>query len=230
MGWWYVAFVVTVALFVALRIFVLPKAFLRGKYKSQFADRGLKNVNETEGHSILYAPDMRYRKYLKHYVLSARGEQLRLACDFHPTVRYADYDVSLYDGEGEIFDVLQVKQTVENGVSEPIALPARTAYVSVKLNAANEESFPSDLVEGVSNKNLTLFLLACAGLELAVLFLLNLCIAKLFGGIYNVSYLSDGAYNLTLLIYGLAVVLVNAIVTLIVIKAKNARSARKRGK
>ncbi len=228
MTWiWYIVLSIILILFVALHVVILPAKLLRLQYRAQMNDRGLKNINEVDGHSIIYAPDSCYRKYLRHYALSKRNGELNLICDFANDVQYADFDVSIYDGKGQVIKVFQVKQIVEDGVSEPILLPENTAYVSVKLNHANNEKFAWKRISGVSNGSLVLFLLISSFLELAVLFLLKVCFSYLFGGIFGESFLVDASGNIFTIIVGLIVIVLNNLVTILVIKIRNATSTKR---
>ncbi len=69
MIFWYCVIGVILLTFIALHGFVLPTRFLRLQYKAPFFDRGIRNINEVGGHSILYVPAVRYRCYVILWIL-----------------------------------------------------------------------------------------------------------------------------------------------------------------
>ncbi len=225
---WYVVIAVTVLLFIALHVFVLPRRFLLCKYSTRIEDRGVKNINERGGHSIIYTPALRYRKHLKHYVISQRNKQVQLVCDFAEGIEYADFNVLLYDGNGEVFKTLQIQQAVENGESEPIPLPDETAYVSVQLNNVDGKTFSGQRVEGVKGGSLAKFLLICSFLELVVFFIVKIGVAKLYGGLFAESFIQSLEGNLITLAVGIVLVLINDLLTLIMIKSRNSKQTKRK--
>ncbi len=227
---WYSIIVATIIVFIVLHVIVLPRRFLRCRYRVQLADRGIQNINEEGGHSIIYAPAVPYRKFLKHYLLSEREGTLHLVCDFDKKVEYADFSVALYDGDGRVTKVLEVKQAVDKGETEPVALPAGTAYVSVKLNNVDGVLFNENRVEGVSAKNVLAFLGISSVIEILVLFAIKVCIARLYGGLFAESFIEGTQSNLITLLFALVTVAVNNLLTIITIKISNVRQTKRKTK
>ncbi len=224
---WYAIIAVTVVIFIALHVVILPKRFLRCSYDEKMNDRGVRNVNEEGGHSVVYVPAVQYRRFLKHYALSHRQKGLRLVCDFDKRVEYAEYEVSLYDGQGRVFEVLRVKQAVEQGRTEELRLPAATAYVSVKLINVDGTEFHENHVKGVSGKRGFAFWLACSFIELFALFVIKVCIGKLFGGLYVENFIeSFNGTLMTLTAWG-AMAVLNGLWTAIYIKSSNGKQTKR---
>ncbi len=222
---WLTIMILALLLFVALHVVVLPRRFLRCTYTEHMTDRGVKNINEENGHSIVYEPAMKYRKYLKHYLISHRGDEVKLACDFDKNVRYADFDVSLYNELGQVFKVLHARQAVDNGDSEPIKLPAETAYVSVKLNQINNTVMRENRVRGVAYKKVFIFLAICSVIEIVAIFIMRIGLGKLLGSVFADNFIESKMGNLVTLIAALVFVFLNNLLTIIAVQESNKRQA-----
>ncbi len=109
---------------------------------------------------------------------------------------------------------------MENGDTEPIDLPKGTAYVSIALNKANNTVFKGDHRGGVSKSSLKTYLLIASFVELLVIFALKICLSNLYGGIFAESFLEEPLSNLMTLAFGLVVVLINNLFTIIVIRSR----------
>ncbi len=216
---WLLVFVLAALLFIVLHVLVLPRCFLRIRFRAQMEDRGIKNVNEGDGgHTVICAPAQQYRRYLKHYALSHRQNGVQLICDFDKSVAYASFNVAIYDGTGQVCKVLEVKQSIVNGESEEIALPPNTAYVSVKLKEVDGVKFDGSYADGVPTKSVLLFVGICALLELFILFIVKVCLAKTFGGLFAESFMDSPENTVITLIIGVILVAINGILTAVVIK------------
>ncbi len=218
---WYIVLTLIIAVFVVLHVFLMPRLMIRLDCKTVVKDRGLRNINEVDGHSIIYAPATVYRKYLKHYALSRRNGELKLICDYDKKVQYVDFDICLFDNDGNIANVVNVKQNVTNGAGEEISLPVETSYVSIKLNVANGSTFSKGISEGVSGKSLALFAIVCSVIEVGILFALKWCFSHLFGGVYGESFMSDMIGNIITFGVGFVIIVTCNVITVAIIKIKN---------
>ncbi len=229
MIWWSII-IVTTAIFIVLHSIVLPKYFLSSRYSPRLEDRGIKNINEQGGHSIAYLPGTQYRGYLRQYILSERDGKLRLICDFDKNVQFVDFNVALYDHNGQVFKVLDVQQQVARGEAEEIDLPSQTAYVSVKLNTVDGVEFHEHRTQDVSIKRLSLFLGVCSILELLMIFVLKICLARLFGGLFAESFMQSLSGNMITLAIGLVLVAINNTLTIIIMKLNQVKRAKREEK
>ena len=78
---WYLLLCLVIGGSLALAAFVLPKIYLSTRYTiTQPTDRGIKKILEKSGQSMLFEPALKYRKYLKQYVLAERYGKKELIC------------------------------------------------------------------------------------------------------------------------------------------------------
>lgn len=95
---WFFLFILVCALLVALYTVVLPKFFIKYRYRiGTPADRGLKIARGENGQSIVYEPACTLRPYIRKYILSEKDGKKSLICKIDEGVGYLDYDVVLFD-------------------------------------------------------------------------------------------------------------------------------------
>lgn len=71
---WIIVFVLSFVVYAWMMAYLMPRKFLKTEYNvEQSNDRGLKNVKETTGRSIVYQPQLKYRKYVPQYLISERN-------------------------------------------------------------------------------------------------------------------------------------------------------------
>lgn len=113
---WVIVLIVTVALYGFLMAYVLHCSFLKTEFvASESHDRGLKNVKETTGRSIVFQPSMKYRKHVTQYLISERNGEKILLCKLAENVRYIDYDVVMFNRFRKVFNVLNCKELIKEG-------------------------------------------------------------------------------------------------------------------
>lgn len=208
-AFWWILLIISVVAFTAVVAAVLPRLFLKTGYEhSSPRDRGVRNIKEPNGRSILYKPVPEMRKYVGQYILSSRRGKKILVCRISEGISYLDYDVALFDALGKVFNVLRVKELIENkGYTREVELPSETACVTVSVNRVNGKSLGS----GIKRKFFVRRLFAYAGSAVlaaaAETFFIKICCAKLFGGIFAESFLvSPQSVFITCLIAAAAVV------------------------
>ncbi|MDE7182412.1 MAG: hypothetical protein K2O41_05200 [Clostridia bacterium] len=229
MALWVIVLIVTVAAFVAVRAFLLPRLFLRGEYgKLALSDRGYAIVDEENGRSVIYEPDVKYRKQIKKYILSERGGKKLLVLRLDESVKHIDFDVALYNETGKVFKVLNIIELIENiGYTKAAELPSETAFVTIRLNAANGERESRGLFAGrIKGGMLVAYVvLSCLADILCVLFA-KVCAAKLFGGLFGESFLLLGkSWGLTVAVCA-AVIVLDVIFTAFVLWFKYGRKPK----
>ncbi|MDE5722385.1 MAG: hypothetical protein K2I30_06600 [Clostridia bacterium] len=230
MALWVIVLIVTVAAFVAIRGFLLPRIFLRGEYgRLALSDRGYGIADEENGRSVVYEPDVKIRKQIKKYVLSQRGGVNQLVLRLDESIKHIDFDVAVYNESGAVFKVLNVREIVENaGYTKALNLPPQTSFVTVKLNAVNGESESRGLFAGgVKVSMLAVYIaLSCLTDVVCVLFA-KVCAAKLFGGLFGESFLLLGkSWGLTAAVCA-AVIVLDVIFTVFTLWFKYGRKTSK---
>lgn len=139
MAGWIILFAAVCILFAATQFVFLPKIVTTLRYGAvKPRGRGRRIIKEVKGESIVYdaAPDVSH--VIPQYLLSERNGEKLLVCKLDESVRSVDYDVALFDKNGKVFKVLNVREEVGRaGYAREIALPRKTEYVSLYLNAAD---------------------------------------------------------------------------------------------
>lgn len=193
---WYILLAGAGVLFLAIQFAVLPKIFSTYRYGwAEPCDRGRKIIKEVNGESILYDTEPDTADVIPQYLLSVRGGEKRLVCRLNECVRTVDYDVALFNKNGEVFRVLNVREEVERpGHAREIALPKETEYVSLYLNAADGVRRKGGAPSGrISRVRFVICFFACIIAEVLLFWPIRLCIARVFGGLYDESYLTESS-------------------------------------
>lgn len=98
-------------------------------------DRGIRKVNTPEGSVIVCEPAPQYRHALRQFVLGRVGRETVFIGRWAEHVRYAEYDLYVYDRRGKAMKVLSVRELPQGGKGGKIALPQDTGFVSPALRA-----------------------------------------------------------------------------------------------
>lgn len=227
---WIIVLIVTVALYGFLMAYVLPRSFLETEFvASESHDRGLKNVKETTGRSIVFQPSIQYRKYVEQYIISERDGEKILLCKLAENVRYIDYDVVMFNRFRKVFNVVNSKELIqaEHAYTEQLPLDEDTAYISLIVNGVNDENFETNAMKPVSGGKLAGYLLASSALTVLQIFLMKFCCSYIFGGVFREVFMSSEQSTYLTLIVALVAVFVNVLFILAVVLKKNRKGIRK---
>ena len=207
---WAILLILSLAAFAFLMAYVLPHIFLKTKFMvEKSGDRGIKNIKETTGRTIVYQPAVKFRKYVSQYLISQNGAQKVLVCKAMAGVEYLDYDVVMFNGMREAFRVINVKELIEDGYTEELVLDEETAYVSLVLNAVNETELPNEKVKPVSRGKIATYILSCTGLTILEVFITKLCCSYAFGGVFREIFMLSTTSMLTTLLFAVVAVAIN---------------------
>lgn len=224
---WSVLLGLAVLVSVVIASVLLPKTFLKTRYTiERSGDRGLKKIQEKNGQSILFEPIVKWRKYVKQYILAERKGKKELICKIDSEIEYLSYDIVLFNSLDEAFDVITVKELIENkGYTKRVALPSQTSYVSLSVNAVDGVSFEENITKKVKAGKLAKFLLLCSFCILLEVFAVKICCANVFGGVFRESFVLNVESTLATLIIAGGLVLINGIVAFTAIKIRGAKKA-----
>ena len=219
---WMAIAIVTLTAYVFLVVKILPKKYLReGFLISTSPDRGLRNVKEKNGRSIVYEPTMKIRKYIKQYILSNRHGKKILICKIDENLRFLNYDVVMFDRNDKVFKVLNVKEVIARpGYTKRVELDDDTSYVTLVVKEADKKKFPVDTVTTASTGNVLKYVLLGGLATFVAIVLLAVCCVLIFGGIYSESFFYSIGNVLFLLIIGGVALFIFLMVTLYVVKSK----------
>ena len=224
---WSVLLGLAVLVSVVIASVILPRTFLKTRYTiASSGDRGLKKIYEKNGQSILFEPIVKWRKYIKQYILAERNEKKELICKIDPEIEYLAYDIVLFNSLGKAFDVITVKELIEkSGYTKTVALPEQTSYVSLAVTAVDGMKFEENITKRVKAGKLAKFLLLCSFCILLEVFAVKICCANVFGGVFRESFVLNVESTIATLFIAGGLILINLIVAFVAIKIRGAKKA-----
>lgn len=224
---WWVIFGVLIVLYVLLAGYFLPKFFFKPKYKAFGSlDRGINNFKEKDGRSIVYESQKEYKKYISQYILSERGGRKVVMCKTAENFSCIDYDVAAFDCDGKVFDVINVQENLDkSGYTRLVELPPRTVYISLKINAVNNQKTDArnandSKARHIINRKNALFFAAVSLLAVLVIFGVKLCLANIFGGVFKSDFMTSVVG--ILITFGIGLVAAAANTAVVVLLRKSA--------
>ena len=190
---WIITLIASVFVCIFLMVYLFPNVFLKtGFVVPTVKDRGLKNIKETTGRTIVYQPSLAYRKYIPQYLISDREGERILLCKIAPNVKYIDYDVVMFDGANNVCRVVNAKELIENeGYTEKMSLDKDVAYVSIVVNEVNEEVLTENKTKPIVKEKIVWYSLACALTTFLEILLIKVCCSSLFGEIFKESFMVE---------------------------------------
>ena len=225
---WAVLLILSVVVYGILVALVIPNVFLNtGFAMAEPTDRGLKNIVEPNGRTIVYQPSLRSRKYIKQYLISQRGERKILLCKTDERVEYLDYDVAMYDRRKHIVKVLNVKELIKTaGYTQELELPEAVSFVSVILNQADDVVFNEKLLKSVSKGKMGGYIVVSSLFTVFEIFFAKVCCSNVFGGVFKESFLVETTSTVVTGLFALVALAVNIVVAVIAIKRRNGKPAK----
>lgn len=147
---------------------LLPHFFLAPSYKKHVtADRGIAKYSFPNGRSVVYEPEMKYRRFIKKYVLFAYNDRKYIKCKLADDVDSLRYEVAVYNNKNKLIKVLDVAENIsKKGETKNTDLPANASYASVVLKCVNEEE-RFDTLRRFSPMNIGIFAAITSALTLA---------------------------------------------------------------
>lgn len=201
----YVAlFVFGTGLFILLTSIVFPKIFLKLKCSvTESGDRAIERIRGNDFTGTVYLPQASLLDKIDRYVIEEKNGVKTLRVKFTEKVRYADYDVVVFSLGGETCDVLRVKEVLgADGVSARTELPAETASVSVRINETDSGPEKKPLTLETKKKGKFFYCLFSLAAIIAEAFVVKYCIAGLFGGVFDESFMDEKTGLITAAIVG----------------------------
>lgn len=225
---WYALLVLAVIITIGIAAIWLPKLFLKTRYTlDKTRDRGIKNILEKNGQSIVYEPAVKWRKYIKQYILAERSGKKELICKVNPELSFLSYDIVLFNSRDEVFKVITIRDLLKNkGYTKVVELPMETSYVCITVNRADNERFSPYVTAKVKAGKIAKFLAACSLCLIMEVFCVKVCCANIFGGIFSEMFIFD-IYNLVLTgILAGALILLNILVSVIALNIRGRKKIR----
>lgn len=214
---WIIISIIVFAVSVSVSVFLLPKLYLKDRYVlSNSNDRGIKKVLEKNGVSMVFEPALKWRKYIRQYVLSERQGKKRLVCKIHENIAYLSYDIALFNNRDEVFDVLTIREKIKDqGYTQTVDLPDETSYVAVTVNEVDGKDFFNGIesVRVTNKKNVRSFLFWSSVSILMETFCFKVCCANLFGGVFKEVFIFNWKTTLATLVMAAVLILIHVAIT-----------------
>ena len=223
MAGWIITLLASVAVYVFLMTYLFPQILLKTGLVLQVPkDRGIKNIKETTGRTIVYQPAMSYRKYIPQYLLSERNGKKILLCKVAPSVKYIDYDVIMYDGVNQVCKVVNAKELIEKkGYTDEMPIDSDVAYVSIVVNAVNDGIVTEKKRKPITTSKIAWYLGSCVVTTVLEILLIKLCCASLFGGVFREIFMAKESSIWTTVIFTLLATAANVGFVVWAIKKNN---------
>ncbi len=169
-------------------------------------DRGIERIKGDDFLGIVYLPNASIRDKIDRYVIEEKNGVKYLRLNFTEKVRYIDYDVIVFGENDKVIDVLHVKEVPESAeYSAATVLPELAAYVSINVNETDEGEEDTKVVYRVPKRRIALYCLCVAFTLIAEAIVIKFCLANMFGGIFNESFmLSETFFGTAVIIGGLS--------------------------
>ncbi len=224
---WYVLLILTIFASLGVAAVLLPTMFLKTRHiLTAPTDRGLKKIVEKNGQSMVFEPALKWRKYIRQYVLAERYGKKELMCKLAPDVSYIYYDIVIFNNRNEVCEVLRVKDLIERGgYTKIVELPQETSYVSLVINEVDGITFPDSTVKKVKAGKIAKFLAACSLVVFMEILCVKVCFANIFGGIFRESFVLNGRSFLVTLLIATALIAVNLTASAIALKIRNLKKS-----
>lgn len=157
-----VAWAIIINAFASIYVFavskLLPSFLFAASYKKHgITDRGLKKYTFPNGRGILYEPDIKYRDFLKRYIIFEYNGKKYIKCKLSEKVVSLRYEVAVYNNKDRLIKVIELSENVPNKCeTKNVELPKDTSYVSVILKRVNE-AYRFDTLRCFSAKRVAIF-------------------------------------------------------------------------
>ncbi|MBE5741778.1 MAG: hypothetical protein E7360_00445 [Clostridiales bacterium] len=219
---WILMLIASIVFFVAIVAIILPRMTLKGSYADQpLNDRGIKKENINGEWSFVFEPELKTRKFIKQYALIKSKTDKYAVLNFVDDLNYINYDIVVYGKENRVLTVINVKERVKvTRVSEKIALPTETAYVTILVNEADDKTFDNVVINRPKGKIVGLYFLLSTIAIFIESFCVKICLSFIFAGVFRESYLLDSYGNYVTM--GLAVIIsvIHVLITLISVRKR----------
>ncbi len=121
-----------VCTYISLLCSVYPYFTMRLVWRGELGIRGRRRVVFPNGRGVVYEPSLDAKKYIDRYAVYEQNGGKYLVCKINTHIEYLRYDAVSFDRKGKILDIVSVSENIrENGETNSVRLPERTAYACV---------------------------------------------------------------------------------------------------
>jgi len=144
--------IISFFLYVVLTALIYPKSFLSVSHRrDDIKERGVKRYRYNGGRAVLYEPAVKYRKYVRSYLLSSNDGEKFIKCQIDSRVEDIRYEIRVFDNRDRMIKVLEISEGIRSeGVTSAVPLPSETSYVCFSVLEVNGVKIEADVIASVS--------------------------------------------------------------------------------
>ena len=208
-----IAWAIIINAFAGISVFtvsrLLPSFLFSPTYRTpEITDRGIKKFTFPEGRGVLYEPDIKYRRFLKKYLLFEYKGKKYIKCRLSESVISLRYEVAVYDNKSRLIKIIEVAENVPSKCeTKNVELPSNASYVSVILKLVNE-THAFDTLRSFSMKKIALF----SAITTALTVIYGLMVRAL---LFSIDKLVEGSFSMSIGLNVIFSLIVSAIVILV---------------
>lgn len=135
MAFWIVWLLIGLTFVLLFTGLVIPRVMLKMRAAMMpVRDKAVDHLSDEHGAIFVYTPSASARRYIKSYRISHDGEGLCFQGEWTGTVAFAEYELTVYNAENDIVEVLRVKEKF-NGthLTRMTKLPPKADYVTLRV-------------------------------------------------------------------------------------------------
>ena len=189
----------TVAAYLYLVAAVYPRLTLRAVWthrvgrQADGGDRGVRKLQFFGGYAVVYEPEPAIRRFIRRYALIKQDGCVYIRCRMHHCIAHVRYDVTAFDCQGRLLDVLSVSELIRDaGYSTAVRLPRDTAYVRVTLRQADDMYRGRDTAGRCSRRRMAVYAVLTLGTTVAAMGMLYRSLGAIMAGVRKAIPLLEG--------------------------------------
>lgn len=125
---------------------VIPKIMFKTHSATMpVSAKAVERIKGEHGDAVVYVPSSAARRYIKRYRVGRDEKGFYFRGELAQKVAYAEYELTVYNTENAIIQILRVKETFNVDVeTAETRLPEKTDYVSLRLVCIDDNPIPAE--------------------------------------------------------------------------------------
>lgn len=196
---WRLLVILSVALFILIRVFIRIKKYNKIVYLHQFKEDDISKEdfksNSLTGHNTVFFTQKNNVAYIKKYVISKSPACTLLICNYARKFKSISYYVLVYNRNKKLIDVLKVHEKDTSTTSKIVGINPKCRYINIVLGSCDDVTINSQLIRAMSKRTIRFSSFLTASCVFLVLFILRHLMLEIihpihmrafYGTIYNV--------------------------------------------
>lgn len=140
MVFWIIWFIMGTSVLLLFTGFILPRIMLRTHAATlPVRDKAIDRLDGEHASTLTYSPADSVRPYIKRYTVTKDDAGVYFRGEWATLTAYAEYELTVYDSESKIIDIIRVKEKFNRGrYTHVTRLPQTTDYVTLRLLCIND--------------------------------------------------------------------------------------------